>query len=157
MKVIFLDVDGVLNDCATEERMESGYVGVDEPKVKILADIVECTGAKIVLTSSWKEGWSPVYGLCDDDCKYLLSKLKKYGLLVMDSTDDTEYDRGRGILNWLCAHPEVTGFVILDDHTFDFGECGLMGNFVPTTYWFGLTESCAAAAIETLNRKSKEE
>ena len=56
MKVIFLDVDGVLN-CQKTEAKCRGFIGVDSKKVKLLKKIVDATDAKIVLSSSWKIGW----------------------------------------------------------------------------------------------------
>ena len=56
MKVIFLDIDGVLNNEYSKTRAPSGVIGIDGDKVKRLRKIVESTGAKLVLTSSWKTG-----------------------------------------------------------------------------------------------------
>lgn len=55
MKVIFLDIDGVLN-CVTSKSYCGMYVGVDADKIRRLARIVEETGAKIVLSSDWRDG-----------------------------------------------------------------------------------------------------
>ena len=55
-KIVFLDVDGVLNSITTKDRC-GPYVGIDDKKVSNLKDIIDATSAKIVLVSSWKEGW----------------------------------------------------------------------------------------------------
>ena len=52
MKVIFLDVDGVLNDDYTADRSPAGFIGIDDGMVANLERIVRKTGAKIVLSSS---------------------------------------------------------------------------------------------------------
>ena len=54
MKIIFLDIDGVLNSVMydahrSEERADNR---IDMMRVKFLADIVNATGAKIVLGST---------------------------------------------------------------------------------------------------------
>lgn len=61
MKVIFLDIDGVLNTARTFRRQhkiwkETGERGleIDEFRVFYLQKIVEQTGAIIVLSSSWR-------------------------------------------------------------------------------------------------------
>ena len=60
-KVIFLDVDGVLNGknsksyCITEDGRI--ITGIDTDKVKRLARIENDSKADIVLISSWKDGW----------------------------------------------------------------------------------------------------
>ena len=61
MKVIFLDIDGVLNSFQTfreiyYEHELTGFrrVAIDIDKVKLLKEIVDNTGALIVLSSSWR-------------------------------------------------------------------------------------------------------
>jgi hypothetical protein len=56
MKVIFLDIDGVLNTTSTTEMFEE-YTFVEDEKVQLLKQLVTRTGAKIVLSSSWRYGW----------------------------------------------------------------------------------------------------
>ena len=51
MKVIFLDVDGVLNSQQLFEKCEDDQlISVDEDNIKNLKTIVDATGAKIVLS-----------------------------------------------------------------------------------------------------------
>lgn len=47
MKIIFLDIDGVLN-------YENSKSKVEEEKVKLLKEIVGRTDAEIVLSSDWR-------------------------------------------------------------------------------------------------------
>lgn len=50
MKVIFLDVDGVLNSQQLFEKCEDDQlISVDEDNIKNLKTIVDATGAKIVI------------------------------------------------------------------------------------------------------------
>jgi histidinol phosphatase-like enzyme len=50
MKVIFLDVDGVLNSQQLFEKCEDDQlISVDEDNIKNLKTIVDATGAKIIL------------------------------------------------------------------------------------------------------------
>ena len=55
-KYIFLDVDGVLNNSKTEDRVK-GFLGLNGNLVKRLKKIVDATGAEIYLISTWKERW----------------------------------------------------------------------------------------------------
>ena len=55
-KVIFLDVDGVLNSDEFLKRHTQEIISIDY--VKILKEIVDRTNAALVLSSSWKCGWS---------------------------------------------------------------------------------------------------
>ena len=54
MKIIFLDVDGVLNSDLWNENhkkdIESGIL-IDDEKVKLISKLIKLTGAKIVLHS----------------------------------------------------------------------------------------------------------
>lgn len=57
-KVIFLDIDDVLNGIKSKSYFinEQGQVfcGIDKDKMRRLVHIVEETGAKIILNSSWR-------------------------------------------------------------------------------------------------------
>ena len=50
MKVLFLDVDGVITHQHYEGKEREG---LDPEKIKLVARIVKNTGAFVVLTSSW--------------------------------------------------------------------------------------------------------
>ena len=78
LKIIFLDVDGVLNCKSTPDRCY-GYIGIEDEKVNHLKRIVEETSAKIVLISSWKEYWKKNPYKSHQDClaNYLDKKLAK--------------------------------------------------------------------------------
>ena len=60
-KIIFADVDGVLNTWTSQRRLECchEFSFVDTRKVLRLREIVERTGAQIVLSSSWRTGDHP--------------------------------------------------------------------------------------------------
>ena len=93
IKIIFLDIDGVLN-CANSNSRCGSYIGIDDEKVKALLEIVEQTGAKIVLCSSWKDGWDPINKQEQYyHANYLDKKLKKGGLYAFAKTKDEEEDR----------------------------------------------------------------
>ena len=64
IKVIFLDVDGVLNSDRTARRTQSGYTFVDNRQMKNLKHIINMTGAKnsetVTLKSSSKSWGLPI-------------------------------------------------------------------------------------------------
>ena len=39
MKVIFLDIDGVLNDAYTDAKSPNGFIGLDDNKIECLKEI----------------------------------------------------------------------------------------------------------------------
>ena len=157
MKIIFLDIDGVLNEEKSRSRC-CGYKGIDDNKAKNLAKIVEETNAKIVLISTWKDDWRKTdkshQGMM---ANYLDRKLKKQGLAVLDKTKSIDkngfhFSRGEGILQYL-ADNKVEKYVILDDYQFDYDSCGLSDYYIKTdAYNGGLTKELVGRAIQILKR-----
>lgn len=157
MKVIFLDIDGVLNhEQFYIKRAESAKTGTNEfqsyplsqfdpESVANLNYITEQTGAKLIISSSWrfdsdikdifkKVGiTAPVYGITP-------SLREKYGYLC----------RGKEIDLYLSRHPEITRYVILDDDS-DM-EPHQMPYFIQTdAYSDGLNKDLSEKAISILN------
>ena len=126
MKVIFLDVDGVLNNQRTFQSMYEHHqstgewlLEVDEEMVGRLANIVSKTNAEIVLSSSWRTGFS--YDTCEplgERAQGLVDILSKYGLSIYSRTGHGK-DRTDEVEEWLYNHKDVDSFVILDDDSYD--------------------------------------
>lgn len=159
-RIIFLDVDGVLN-CSTSKSYchddTCGVItGIDSDKVKRLAKIVEATGAQIVLSSDWKHGWSKYYTSSKPShAKYLDNHLYKKGrLTIKDKTPNTSkgsWFRGEEILAYLRLHQDVENYVILDDTFFeDFSIKEISEHLVLTGYKVGLTDADVEKAIKIL-------
>lgn len=162
MKVIFLDIDGVLN-CSTSKSFcidDDGRVikGVDSDKVKRLAKIVESTGAQIILSSDWKDKWNKYYTSSKPShAKYLDNHLYKKGrLTIKDKTPSTSkgsWFRGEEILTYLRLHQDIENYVILDDTFFeDFDNKNIIDHLIITDYKYGLTDENVKQAIEILNK-----
>lgn len=154
MKVIFLDVDGVLNEAGSKSRSPHGFIGVDDDKVDVLKQIVDATGAAIVLSSTWKRGWSANSDEIDNDALYLDKKLARHGLRIIDKTIDDTWNRGFGIKAWLDTHA-VEAWLVLDDDKFeDFEREGIMPHFVQTSFLHGgLTEKHIPKCTEILSKE----
>lgn len=151
MKVIFLDIDGVLNRAYTPDRAPCGVIGVEDYLISHLYDIVKYTGAEIVLTSTWKKEWSKSINYKSEDFKYLERKLKNFNLSIKDKTIDTFDNRGEGIKKYLIDHPEITNWVVLDDDIFDDYDDEIKSHLVQTSFCEGaLSNSKAAKAIAIL-------
>lgn len=157
MKVVFLDIDGVLNEEKSRSRC-CGYLGIDDKKVENLALIIKKTNAAIVLISTWKDDWRKTdkfhQGMM---ANYLDKKLKKQGLVILDKTKNIDkngfhFSRGEGILQYL-ADNKVEKYVILDDYQFDYDSCGLSDYYIKTdAYNGGLTKELVGRAIQILKR-----
>jgi len=146
MKVLFLDIDGVLNSRATRARNPSGFCGISSSLVKKLKEIIDATGAEIVLSSDWKVSWKNKR----KDGIYLDEKLAEFDLKIIDCTEDIDWSRrGAEILSYVKKH-NIKAFVILDDRKFDFRKCGLEDVFVQTNPTVGLVAKNVREAIEIL-------
>lgn len=115
-KIIFLDIDGVLNCNKTTRRTMSGYTFIGNRQLKNLKRIINATQAKIVLSSDWRyDRDDPRY---NGDYLELKAELMRYGIQFYGFTPEIpSAHRGAEIAQWLAAHPEVSNFVILDDRT----------------------------------------
>lgn len=155
MKIIFLDVDGVLNYRGCKARSATGCLGIDDEKVKLLRQIIDQTGAIVVLTSTWKTEWFPSAFIGDlpKDGQYLEKQLAKHKVFVRAKTEDSSWaQRGRGILDFIeTSTYNVEQFVILDDESFDFIELGLENRFVKTNFADGLLPEHVEKAVCILN------
>lgn len=105
MKVIFFEVDGVLNFPGCDAKAPDGTVGIAESRVKKLKQ--ESEGFRIVLTGSWAKDWDFGDAKCTARGAYLNKKLNRRGLHILDKTDD--------IKNWLERHPNVDEHIVLKE------------------------------------------
>ena len=154
MKILFLDIDGVLNSARYDAERRSTPMGnVDESRLPLLCRIVDATGAVIVLSTSWRVYWDPDPARCAPEWAEIGDPLTAFGLRVYDKTPSYPgNNRDCEVRDWLEAHKgEVESFVILDDMSFGWGE--LTPRLVRTNYHKGrgLEEGHAEAAIKLLN------
>ena len=155
-RIIFLDIDGVLNCTKSKSKCPStgDPVGIDTDKIRRLKRIIDETGAEVVLTSTWKDCYElGAYKQEHRIGKYMNNKFRKFRIKIKDKTfERTWSQRAKGILDWLKAHPEVTNFVILDDEEFVGYNQPPLKDYVIHTFWEGngLTEASADMAIKML-------
>lgn len=157
MKLIFLDVDGVLN-CSTTKDLCEFYTGIEDKKVAILKQIVDKTDAKIVLISTWRYTWNKENSLKSEQeelATYLDEKLEAQGLSIFDKIDNEAIGRGQGIIEFIDNLKingfDVEQFVIIDDEMFDYKETKLTKYLIQTGYKEGLTKKHISKAVEKLN------
>ena len=160
MKVIFLDVDGVLNFSYSKSRCGK-YIGIDSDKVKRLKEIVDATDAVIVLSSTWRLGYNKDHQELENHAKYLSNKLGKQHLRSVGMTLDFGHGgelRGHEIHEWLERNSDVVDqWVVLDDEWFeDFNEFEVGAHLVRPNFYDingGLQEEHVQQAIKILNGK----
>lgn len=163
MRVIFLDIDGVLNDHMPHAN---GYCGIDPAKVAILNRVVDATGARLVISSAWRY---MLHGgaMTREGFRYLLlvHGLSR-GAVVEGYTVPDEHTPGRGeqIDRWLSRAGDGSPYVVLDDGSPSDGSCGTDltdslarchgERWIRVDGSVGLTEADAGRAIRLLGLPS---
>lgn len=140
-KILFLDVDGVLNSHAT-----GGRYALKRRCLQRLQHIVEETGCEIVLSSTWRKD---EYALRRLRRVLAYRKIKIIGMTPVEPGGI----HGVEIANWCADHLYETDepfvIAILDDDS-DMLEYQLK-NFFQTDGQYGLTDTIAYRVIYHLN------
>lgn len=154
MKILFLDIDGVLNSARYDREKATDSGNIDPSRLELVKEIIEKTEARIVLSSTWREHWEKDPTLCDGDGTEINRIFAEHGLIIFDKTPVLPRNSSRAaeIGAWLEEHPDVTVYAILDDETFGWTE-ELTSHWVKTNHriGYGLEETHVARVIELLN------
>lgn len=153
MKVVFLDIDGVLNRSDyRREMMKKGHISVilQQDNLSVLKRIVDATDASIVLVSSWRKFWRRE-GSIDRAGQQIEQALDEYGLFIIDKTPVLQKgSRSDEVELWLKNKRYIDQFVILDDNDFTWSR-KLRSHWVECPNSTGLTDQLADTAINVLN------
>ena len=131
MKVIFLDIDGVLNK-------KGRTINID--LLNILKYILEKTNAKIVISSSWRLG----------RMDKLLSTFEEHGIkerVIGTTSLFCDQNRESEIRDWVIRHENISNWVVIDDLNLKITS----DKFVHIKS--GITKENAANIISILNKK----
>lgn len=151
MKVLFLDIDGVLNS----ERSAWAFGGFphgfdpanmakfDHVAIALIRKVCEETECSVVLSSTWRLLHSV------HECANGL------GLPIFDKTPGGGGNRGKQIQEWLDEHPEVTEYAIVDDDS-DMLD-SQRGRFVRTNVKEGLSLANYGDLLRILGRQPAKE
>jgi hypothetical protein len=138
MKVIFLDIDGVLNSAETPNPRKFPYIA-DDRLVKRLLQLCERTGAKVVLSSTWR--YDPVG----------LLAARHFQIPFIDVIPDMPGEaRHKEIMRWLSSHDDVSRYAVIDDED---DELDTLPLFQPSAST-GLTEEIARGVADYLDEKT---
>ncbi len=146
MKILFLDIDGVLNSKAGWERDNPDTIKYMQKEcVTLLNKIVaEIPDLKIVISSSWRHAFP---------MEDIITMLGDAGKVVIGKTPQVHLSggqRGDEIQSWLDFNPGVENFVILDDDS-DMKHLGW--RLRKTSSDVGLTEEIANQVIADFKDK----
>lgn len=149
MKILFLDIDGVLNSHRTAIAFNGHFPwSVDEEDLKLfdavavnlIRKLCHRTQANVVLSSSWRHGigWEKIGD--------------KLGIPIIDRTPAkiSLTSRGQEIAHWLQDNPKVEKYAIVDDDS-DMLESQLPF-FVQTTIKNGMMIEHYDRLIEILGK-----
>src|SRR3981081_3275692 len=141
MKIIFLDLDGVLNCKKTPNPRKLPYI-VDPKLLSRFEQLVERTGSKVVLTSTWR--YDPAG----------LFSAKHWGIPFIDVIPDMpKKPRRDEVLAWLRNHPEAERYLVMDDEDDELDELPL---FQPSART-GLTDEIVERAADYLAGKTDQD
>lgn len=121
MRILFLDIDGVLNSDIYDRNKGETDGNIDISRLPLLKALIDETDAKIVLSSSWREHWEKEEGLLSPVGQELIETFKRAGIEISDKTPVMS-SRREEISFWLSCHPETESFAIFDDNIFGWGK-----------------------------------
>ena len=139
-RIIFLDIDGVLNWASLRHRF--GHDAIDPGCVNVLVNILKATKAKIVVHSTWRIGHVFLDSFTDSFSKFMAisgvsdANIKTVIGSIIDTTLDLPGGKGVEIREWIDSH-DVKQFVVIDD------DAITIDNFIKTSDKTGLTTSVA--------------
>lgn len=146
MKVIFLDIDGVMNGIEAKGQHPDARRGLvsflDPGPVELLNRIIAATGAVVVVSSTWRLGipWND-----------LVEAFREAGCTatIIGGTPDIDArDRQLEVMTWLASQKvQPERFVVIDDY---FRMDALPGALVRTDKYTGLSERDVAAVLARL-------
>jgi hypothetical protein len=141
MKVLFLDIDGVLNCSKTANPKKLPYV-IEPHLLERLKTVLVRTGAIVVLSSTWR--YDPAG----------LFSARRYGLPFEDVIPDIPGKPRRDeIRAWLAPHSEVKRYAVLDD---DDDELDGLPLFQPSRR-IGLTQDISDGLVKYLNGETEKD
>lgn len=145
MRVLFLDVDGVLNRTGFRPRESLGLRSWIEPELaQRLSDVIRTIGAEVVLASDWRRG---------RELPQLREELHAAGVvasLIGVTPEINGQPRWREIEAWMTEHDLRPEAAVIVDDGYDMGA--LVARFVRASPLTGLDEDVAAAVVALFHR-----
>lgn len=171
MKVILLDIDGVLNTGDTTYEIPGTSILIDIHRLTYVKRIMDETGAKIVSVSSLTGpiGFTKAemsFYANTKPAQYFLDFFKEHGIEIYDIIQRIHRgNRQKDIDEWL-ENNDIESFVIIDDDVCQYSE-EMRPYIIKTSNipwnqmvmdmrdYEGLKEEQIEEAIQILNRKEK--
>jgi hypothetical protein len=111
-KLVFLDIDGVLNSLSSVLALGNPNEHLDPVCVGLVARMLKETDAKVVISSSWRIGRTV------EALKHELDRIGAHRIadrIIGRTGDGYQGHRGRQIKEWIETNAPDCSYVILDD------------------------------------------
>jgi hypothetical protein len=142
MKVLFLDIDGVVN-CQETMQRHRGFIGIDPYLAFLVGNMVDDLKLIVVLSSSWRHSPEGI------------EEVKKQVCPIMDLTPsmpdpaEPHTHRGTEIKAWLDKHPNVEDYAIIDDDSDMLPE--QLSHLFQTSWKTGVTKEVIEKIVNYFN------
>lgn len=156
-RVIFLDIDGVLNHSNPGEDVyydvfEGKDLALDQDNINALKKILDnVSDAKIVWSTDWRHYSQSMWNSWKNPCKWLEEQDFLANRIIGKTPQKMSSEHFHDIKWWLDQHDNVKKYAILEDSYFPQDWFGLEKHLVQVNPNKGLTERDADKAIEILN------
>jgi hypothetical protein len=138
MRVVFLDIDGVLNCESTPNPRKLPYI-IDPILLVRLKQLLTLTDANVVLSSTWRYDPAGVFSA------------KYWGIPFIDVIPDLpERPRRDEIIAWLKSHPDIERYAVIDDEDDELDDLPL---FQPSART-GLSDEIVEGVVAYLTRRT---
>ncbi|WP_275372587.1 HAD domain-containing protein [Clostridium tertium] len=159
MKLIFLDIDGVLNTerfckIQVKQKLADFYTArfnFDPICMKNLKKLVDITNAYIIISSSWRINED------SEDYMHLIANMKLYKIYdrVISSTPIINGGtRADEILSWLQGTEGISSYVIIDDEASAVNDSN-SGRLALCSEYNGFTSDIMEKAVNILNMEER--
>ncbi len=155
MKIIFLDIDGVLNNAATTDRCGE-RVGIDKYCLSRLKNVIDHTKAKIVLISPCGKGWvkdAQLKNTQDEFANYIDEQFGAAGLTIYNKVGYESLDETIPVRNSILEYVERVQpekYVIIDNKRSDYYDCNMKRHHVGIAAERGLLEHNTGRVLSLL-------
>jgi hypothetical protein len=157
VKVLFLDIDGVLN--SQEFLQNNKNEPIDRRNVSVLKNIIDKTGAVIVMSSAWRFWFDDNLAPEEGYSQYLYDILSEFGIKIFSKTPDFStkeirdkktfsHVKAKEILAWLNENTSFDKYVVIDD--LDLLNEEVNAHLVRTNGEVGITEEDAIRVIDMI-------
>ncbi len=158
MKVLFLDIDGVLN--SQEFLQNNKSEPIDRRNVRVIKNVIDKTGAVIVMSSAWRLWFDDNMMPIEGHSQYLYDILSEFDIEIFAKTPDFSTEeirskktfshvKAKEILAWLNENQSIDKYAVIDD--LDLINEEVNAHLVRINGQVGITEEDAMRVIDMIS------